>query len=121
MSRSHRRCFQTQRLLLVAEYARENDKLEKFRQVAMAAYWQENANMEDRLILEQIATASGLDGKAAIEAIDDISLKMRLEKRRYNALQLGIRTLPAFMWGKKAIIGCQPYKEFSKAFEKEQF
>ncbi len=111
--------YNTQKLLLVAEYARAEDKLGQFRKNAYTAYWQENANIEDTLILGEIAVASGLESNDAMMAIDNIGHKMTLEKRRYNALQLGIQTLPGFMWGTKAIIGCQPYREFEKAFEKD--
>ncbi|KAA3614121.1 MAG: hypothetical protein D8M58_18170 [Calditrichaeota bacterium] len=111
--------YNTHKLLLVAEYAREQDKLEEFRNLAYKAYWQENVNIEDDLILSQIVTACGMDGSSATSAFENLNYKLRLEKRRYNALQLGIKTLPGFMWGKKAIIGCHPYSAFEKTFQKE--
>ncbi len=110
--------YNTHKVLMIAEYAREKNKLDSFHSLAMQAYWQQGADLENETVLGQIATQAGLDAKAALLALDNMGYQLTLDKRRYNALKLGVQTLPAFMWGKKLLLGCQGIDVFEAALEK---
>ena len=51
----------TRRALAVAEYAREQGKLEAFRQRAMDAHWTQGKDLESDADLRALATEAGLD------------------------------------------------------------
>ena len=50
------------------------------------------------------AIQAGLDSGEALLALTVPTYQLRLDKRRYNALGLGVKTLPAFMWDKKLLL-----------------
>ncbi|RMH62164.1 MAG: hypothetical protein D6677_10310 [Calditrichaeota bacterium] len=110
--------YNTRKFQLVAEAAREQGRLDIFWQAGMEAYWKEQAPLDDDTVLEQLATLSGMPSGSVRAALDNMAFALRLDKRRYNALKLGVQTLPAFMWGRQAILGCQPLETFRKAFQK---
>lgn len=58
----------TRRALAMAEYARDQDRLEAFRDAAMDAHWRRGENLEDDADLRAIAARAGLDSEAALRA-----------------------------------------------------
>ena len=109
------RSYNTRKLLLLAESAREQGRLNRFWQQALDAYWQDQAALDDDTVLKQLAQVSGLAPGSTASALNNMEFALRLDKRRYNALRLGVHTLPAFMWGTQAVLGCQPPEVFHKA------
>ncbi len=110
--------YNTGKVLRLAEFARDKNKLDVFQKTAMQAYWNEGANLEDNGVLGQIAVQAGLDSGEALLALTVPTYQLRLDKRRYNALGLGVKTLPAFMWDKKLLLGCQGVDIFEQALNK---
>ncbi len=111
--------YNTRKALLMAEYARDAGRLPEFWQALLHAYWKEQINLEDETVLAQVATLCGLDSAQAVAAPANMEYQLRLDKRRYNAQKLGLTTLPAFMWDKQAILGCQPAEVFDRALGKQ--
>lgn len=110
------RMSNTRRALAMAEYARDHDKLELFRNTAMIAYWKEGKDIEDTKNLYEIAESANLDGQEALDASEDSKYLNRIDKIRYEANYNGISGIPTFIFNKKSIIeGCQPYEELRKA------
>jgi predicted DsbA family dithiol-disulfide isomerase len=100
----------TRRALALAEFARDQGKLDIFRSLAMEAYWKEGNDIEDSAILRNLAIASGLDPLKALAAADDPVYLGRVDTLRLEANQLQITGIPTFIFKTERIVGCQPYE-----------
>ena len=100
----------TRRALAVAEYARDHDKLNEFRELAMSAHWKEGRNIEDSDVLRDLAAAAGLDPVKAVHAADDPIYHKRLDDIRREFKVVGTGGIPTFVFGKETVEGCQPYE-----------
>ncbi|MBS2028369.1 MAG: DsbA family protein [Deltaproteobacteria bacterium] len=107
----------TRRALAVAEYAREQGKLEAFRQRAMDAHWTQGKDLESDVDLRALATEAGLDPDAAVAASNDPKYLARIDARREQAEEVGITGIPTFVIGNRAVVGCQPYEVLAKFAE----
>ena len=105
----------TRRALAMAEFARDEGKLNDFRLLAMDAYWKDSNDIEDSAVLRGVATASGLDPEKALFAADDQLYLKRVDDRRLEYKQVGVGGIPTFVFGKEAIEGCQPYQVLAAA------
>lgn len=108
----------TRRVLALAEYAREQGKLEAFRENAMAAYWQTGANLEDPPVLQALAAQAGLGPDAALQVLDDVTYLKRIDAIRHEANARGVTGIPTFVIGQEQIVGCQPYQTLAQAAER---
>ena len=107
----------TRRALAVSEYAREQGKLEDFRQLAMDAHWRKGMDLESDADLRTLATEAGLDADAAVAASKDPKYLARVDARREQAEEVGITGIPTFVIGNRAVVGCQPYETLAKFAE----
>jgi predicted DsbA family dithiol-disulfide isomerase len=108
----------TRRALAVAEYAREQGKLEAFRDAAMYAHWRAGKNLEDEQDLREIALAAGLDSEAALRAIDAPQYLQRVDALREEASSMGVTGIPTLIIGQYSVVGCQPYAVIAQAAER---
>ena len=108
----------TRRILAMAEYARETGKLDAFRTLAMNARWENGSDLEDEIILEKLAAASGLDPQKAMKASESPDYLSRIDSIRAEAGRLGIDGIPTFIIGKQRIVGCQSYEILADAVVK---
>jgi len=104
----------TRRALAVAEFARDQGKLDEFRHLAMDAHWKEGRNIEDDSVLRDLALASGMDPDKAVLAADDPSYLKRLDDLRQEFRKVGTGGIPTFVFGKESVEGCQPYEVLEK-------
>jgi len=105
----------TRRPLAVAEYARDQGKLDAFRSLVMAAHWKEGRDIEDESVLRNLAAAAGLDPDIAIKAaVDPVYLK-RIADTRAEYKKLGVGGIPTFLLGSETVEGCQPYEILADA------
>jgi len=104
----------TRRALAVAEFARDNGKLDTFRERAMDAHWRDGRNIEEDSVLRDLAAASGLDPDKAILAADDPAYLKRLDDLRVEFKAVGTGGIPTFVFGKETVEGCQPYEVLEK-------
>lgn len=116
----------TRRPLALAEYARQQGRLEPFREAAMDAHWQEGVNIEDSEVLRRLAQEAGLDPMAALNAADGPEMQARVDQLGGEAKRWGVTGIPTYFllpdgWepgkvqpelpGKPVrIVGCQPYE-----------
>jgi predicted DsbA family dithiol-disulfide isomerase len=96
--------------LAIAEHARDERRLEPFRQAAMEAHWRQAKNLEDPEHLAAIAAAAGLEPERALAAATDPDLLERVDARQAEARQHGVRGIPTFVFGSEHVVGCQPYE-----------
>ena len=108
----------TRRVIAMAEYARDQGRLEPFRLSAMDAYWRDQEDLEDDAVLRALAAGAGLDPEAALAASRDPAYLGRIDDRRREAEAIGITGIPTFVIDGQGVVGCQPY-EVLEAFVKE--
>ena len=105
----------TRRALALAEYARDQGKLDEFRQKTMDAHWKEDKDIEDGAVLADIARASGLDPEQALLAADSPSYLRRVDAARLEYKKVGVGGIPTFVLGSEKIEGCRPYEILAEA------
>ncbi len=107
----------TRRALAVAEFARDQGKLDRFRQLAMDAHWRRGMDLESDDDLRTLAREAGLDPEAALLASRDEQYLGRLDRKREQAEELGVTGIPTFVIGDQGVVGCQPYEVLARFVE----
>ena len=105
----------TRRALAMAEFARDQGKLNEFCSLTMDAYWKDGKDLEDSTVLSGMATASGLNPEKALLAADDQLYLKRVDDIRLEYKQVGVGGIPTFVFGKEMVEGCQPYQVLAAA------
>ncbi len=105
----------TRRALAIAELAREQGRLDAFRDAAMEAHWRGGKDLEDDADLRAIATRAGIDPEAALQAADDQEYQGRVDALHAEAGSSGVTGVPTFFIGDQCVVGCQPYAVIMKA------
>lgn len=105
----------SRRALAMAEFARDNGRIEAFRAAAFEAHWRQGKDLEADGDLRELAALAGLDDSAALLAADDPALLARVDQRQAEARAAGIRGIPTFIIGRQQIVGCQPYPVLAEA------
>lgn len=105
----------TRRPLSIAEFARDQGKLDAFRSLTMEAYWKDGQDIEDSEILRGLAFASGLAPDKAIQAADDPTYLRRVDTLRMEATQNQVSGIPTFIFGPERVVGCQKYEVIAAA------
>jgi 2-hydroxychromene-2-carboxylate isomerase len=108
----------TRRALAIAELARDEGKLPRFRDLAMDAHWRRGMDLERDEDLRAIAAEAGLDPDRAIAASTDPKYLARLDARREEAEARGVTGIPTFVIGNQGVVGCQPYEVLAEFAEK---
>jgi predicted DsbA family dithiol-disulfide isomerase len=101
----------TRRALALAELAREEGKLEEYRQRAMDAHWRYGLDIEDDEVLRRLARESGLPD-SAVERSKEPRYLQRIDAIRAEANALGVEGIPTFVIGRYGFSGAQPYEAF---------
>jgi predicted DsbA family dithiol-disulfide isomerase len=106
----------TRRALAVAEFAREQGKLDEFREAAMSAYWREGRDLEATEYLREVITSAGLDPEAGLAAQDDETYLERVDELRAEAKRAGVNGIPTMFFGEGPVVtGAQPYELLLRA------
>jgi predicted DsbA family dithiol-disulfide isomerase len=100
----------TRRALAITEYARDEGKLETFRDATMEAHWLRGQNIEEDQDLSELALEAGLDPDRALAAADDPAYLERIDSARREAHRRGVNGIPTFFLGELAVVGCQSYE-----------
>lgn len=106
----------TRRALALAEVAREERKLDAYRDRAMSAHWRDGMNLEDDADLRIIAKEAGLPDDAVARSKSDRYLA-RIDNVREEANELGVQGIPTFVLGRYGLSGAQPYEAFVRFAE----
>jgi predicted DsbA family dithiol-disulfide isomerase len=108
----------TRRALAIAEYAREQGKLDAFRDAAMHAHWRAGKNLEDEQDLREIALGAGLEPEAVLHATGAHQYLQRVDAMREEASSVGVTGIPTLIIGRYGVVGCQPYEVIAQAAER---
>ena len=107
----------TRRALALAEVAREEGRLEPYRQRAMHAHWRDGLDLENDEDLRTIAADAGLS-EDAVERSKDAKYLERIDSIREEASAIGVRGIPTFVIGRNGFSGAQPYEVFAELAER---
>lgn len=101
----------TRRALALAEVAREDGKLDPYRQRAMDAHWRDGLDLENDDDLRAVARDAGLSGDAVDRSKDPKYLE-RIDAVREEANAIGVEGIPTFVIGRYGFSGAQSYDAF---------
>ena len=108
----------TLRALAVTEFARDEGRLETFRDATMDAHWLHGKDIESDGDLADLALAAGLDPGQALVAADDPAYRKRLAAARADALDRNVTAIPTFMFGEYPVVGCQRFDTLALVADK---
>ncbi len=111
------RLSNTRRVLAVAEWARDEGKLDAVRDAAFAAYWRKHQGVETDEEVRAIARAAGLDEDAAVKAAEDPALQARIDAHAEEGRRRGVSGIPTWFIGPYRVVGCQPFEVLAQAVE----
>lgn len=104
----------TRRALALAEVARDEGRLDAFRQRAMDAHWRDGLDLESDADLRTIARDAALPPDAVARSRSDPQYLERVDAIRAEADTLGVQGIPTFVIGRYGISGAQPYEVFEE-------
>jgi predicted DsbA family dithiol-disulfide isomerase len=106
----------TRRALAIAEYARDEGKIDLFRSMVMDARWKEDRDIGDNAVLVDLARSAGLNPDRAMAAADDPLYLARVGAMRVEYKGVGVGGIPTFVFpGVSPVEGCRPYEEVADA------
>lgn len=115
--------YNTRRAHRLAEYAADqgDDVAGGVRRLLFKANFVEGRNLAETQVLQEIAGAAGLDGDAALAALDDPQYDQRIASSMEQAQQFGVTGVPAFIVEDRyRIVGALPYDHLVAAFRQIQ-
>jgi predicted DsbA family dithiol-disulfide isomerase len=104
----------TRRALALAEVARDEGRLELFRQLAMEAHWRDGMDIEDEEDLREIARSAALSDDAVERSMNEPQYLARIDAIREEASSIGVQGIPTFILGRYVLSGCQQYELFEE-------
>lgn len=109
------------RILRLAEYARDNGVFERLHLPAFEAYFADDRNLGDEVVLRELAEEAGLDPDEAIRVLEGGDYEDRIERSMLRAREYGITGTPTFVVEDRyGIVGAQPYEALRDGLRKIQ-
>ena len=105
--------------LLLAEATRSlaPDAFDGLHRRLFEAYFAECQNIGDRDVLRKIATECGIPADVVERAWSDPTYEQRLRDQSWRAAQIGVRGVPAFLFGRTMVAGAVPAETLFRAAE----
>jgi 2-hydroxychromene-2-carboxylate isomerase len=85
--------------------AEEHKKGRQAMHALFEAYWAEDQDISDPVVIERVLTGHGLDGKALVERAEAQEIKDALRKTTDLALARGVFGVPTFFVGERSFWG----------------
>ena len=101
--------------LEATEHAQQQGKFDVFHLAAYKAYWEDGKDLGDLGVIEELTVASGLDWPELAERLESGYYRDTILAQYREAIDLGIRGIPAFLIGNQMFTGAQPYEVFELA------
>lgn len=101
--------------LEASEYAQQQGQFDQFHLAAYKAYWEDCRNLGDLAVIQDIALTCGLDWKELSTHLESGYYRNTVLAQHQQAVDLGIRGVPAFLIGNQLFTGAQPYEIFKLA------
>ncbi len=104
--------------LIGAKFAETQGKGNEYHKAVMSAYWEQGRDIEDIVVLEDIAVSLGLEGADFLASLKDRSYEALVDTDILTAQQMELSGVPALLFEHKYLIpGAQPYDELVNALE----
>jgi len=101
----------TRRAHELAEYARDQGRLDRLMLPLFQAYSVQGLNLYEEAVLGQVAEAAGLDRQEALAAVRARAHARRVDEHLALAARYGIHSVPTFIVNNRyKIVGAQPYE-----------
>ena len=101
--------------LEATEYAQQQGQFNAFHHAAYEAYWTDGKNLGDLELIREITLKCGLDWPELSERLESGYYRDAVLAQYQQAVNLGIRGIPAFLIGNQLFTGAQPYEIFQLA------
>lgn len=109
------------RMLRLAEYARDNGVFDGLHLPAFEAYFADDRDLGDDFVLRELAEGAGLDPDEAMRVLDGGDYEDRIEGSMLRAREYGISGTPTFVIeGRYGIVGAQAYEALRDGLRKIQ-
>ena len=109
------------RMLRLAEYARDNGVFDGLHLPAFEAYFADDRDLGDDFVLRELAEGAGLDPDEAMRVLDGGDYEDRIESSMLRAREYGISGTPTFVIeGRYGIVGAQAYEALRDGLRKIQ-
>ena len=99
--------FPVNTLMLVrgAIVAEQDGRLDEYVQVGLKSMWEDSLKMDDPQVFAETFSASGFDGAALLERMQDQAVKDQLASNTEQAVQRGVFGIPTFFVGEEMFFG----------------
>ena len=94
----------------LAKYAESFEEGEALNRKLFEAYFVEGLNLADPEVLLDLAESSGLPREETEEVISKRLFRNEVDADWKRSRELGVRGVPTFFYGNRALVGAQPYE-----------
>jgi predicted DsbA family dithiol-disulfide isomerase len=94
-------------------WAESLDRGSEFHRAAFQAYFVDGLNLAQPDVLLALARQAGLSAQEAEQVLLDRSYAPAVDEDWNAARQLGVRAVPTFIMGERALVGARSYQELS--------
>jgi predicted DsbA family dithiol-disulfide isomerase len=102
--------------LLAGEFAKENGKLQAYNETVFKAYFSDNKDIGDNIVIEELLSNINLNPVNFAAALAQGKYEPELKRTQEEASIFGIQSTPTFIINNKfAIVGAQPINAFKEA------
>ena len=101
--------------LEATEYAQQQGQFDAFHLATYKAYWEDLKDIGDIAVIQELALGCGLDWPELAGRLDSGYYRDTVLGQYQQAMNLGIRGIPAFLIGNQLFTGAQPYDTFKLA------
>ena len=98
----------------LSKYAETFEEGEALNRKLLEAYFVEGLNLADPEVLLDLAESSGLPREETEEAISKRLFRNEVDSDWKRARELGVRGVPTFVYGNRALVGAQPYEKMKQ-------
>jgi len=104
-----------------AKFAEEHGLVNEYHDAVFAAHFQEQKNINDLIVLTELAVQIGLDQAEFLKALETGKYEQAVLQDVEEAYRLGIHTVPCFIVKGRAIYGAQSYEALEKLLQGKGF
>ena len=101
--------------LEATEYAQDQGAYEDFHHGLYKAFWEDQKNLGDLSVIQEVAEECNLNWPELSQRLESGYYQERVMTQFQDAMDMGIRGIPAFLIGNQLFTGAQPYDVFKLA------
>lgn len=106
--------------LEATEYAQHQGAYDEFHHALYRAFWGDQKNLGDLEVIQEVAEGCGLNWPELSQRLESGYYRETVMTQFQEAMEIGIRGIPAFLIGNQLFTGAQPYDVFKQAMARAQ-